>query len=190
MKFIISSPFQAKESFRDHTHNGVDIPLEESTPLKAISEGVIRLADYGDKNAGKTVFLETDQGTFIYGHLSEFLVRDGQRVAEGQTIALSGNTGHVIGKGHLHLGLKDDAGNYIDPSSYADQVFESKTWLERFLDNGQIDSYDPIVPALPDVISAITAEQLIILGGVFLLLFNKFTRNYTIGALLIYILIL
>lgn len=190
MKFIISSKFGAQEAFRNKPHSGLDIPLEEGTPLKAVADGVIKLADYGDINAGKTVFLETDQGTFIYGHLSEFLVEEGQRVTAGQDIALSGNTGNVIGDGHLHLGLKNVDGNYIDPSGYAESVFESQSWFERFIANGQIDSYEPAFQTIPDMLSSIAAEQVIILGGVFLLLFNKFTRPYTIGALLLYILVL
>lgn len=190
MKIIFSSPFGAKEWFRESKHKGVDIPLEEGSPLKAAGDGVIHLADYGDTNAGKTVFLETDQGTFIYGHLSEFLVKDGQQVVEGQTIALSGNSGNVLGNGHLHLGLKDGAGDYINPSSYADKVFDSPIWFEKFVANGQIDSYNHVGPTLPEYLQTIGIEQLIILGGIFLLLFNKFTRPYTIGAMLFYILVL
>jgi len=183
MKIVFTSKFLEQEWFRNKPHTGVDVALEEGTPLKAISDGVIRLADYGDANAGKTVFLETEQGTFIYGHCKDFLVEEGQRVAEGQTIALSGNTGNVIGNGHLHLGLKQD-GQFVDPTPYAEEAVNGSTWLERFFENGQIDSYDPIVQSLPELVASLAVDQLLMFGGVALLLFNRYTRIYTIAGLL------
>jgi hypothetical protein len=185
MKIVFTSRFLEQEWWRNRPHTGVDVALEPGTPLKAIQDGVIRIADYGDTNAGKTVFLETDQGTFVYGHLSEFLVKEGQTVSEGQTIALSGNTGNVIGDGHLHLGLKDGAGQFIDPTPYADEAVNGGTWIDRFIENGQVDAYDPIVQSLPDLLASLAAGHFILLAGVILLLFNRYTRIYSILGLVL-----
>lgn len=181
---MISSPFKASEPFRNgKLHTGVDIPLQEGTPLKAIKDGVIKLADYGDMNAGKTVLLETDQGTFIYGHLSEFLVNEGQKVSAGQTIALSGNTGYSTGS-HLHLGLKMN-GEFVDPTSFIDAA-TSSSWLQNFLNNGAIDSYDPILSNLPDLLTSLSVDAIMWVIIIFLLFFNKYTRIFTISSAILF----
>ena len=91
------------------------------TPLRAIKNGIIKIADYGNLNAGKTVFIKTENGTtFIYGHLSEFTVKNGQYVKVGDLIGYSGNTGFTTGA-HLHFGVKI-GDKYIDPSPYIDFI--------------------------------------------------------------------
>lgn len=71
-------------------------------------------------------YIEANDGTYTHRflHLASFGVRVGQRVREGQVIALSGNTGAVTGSNggyHLHhdvrrQGTKWNAGfsNYVD----------------------------------------------------------------------------
>jgi murein DD-endopeptidase MepM/ murein hydrolase activator NlpD len=49
----------------------------------------------------------------MYGHASRLLVRDGDDVAAGQVIALSGNTGRSTAP-HLHFEVRRD-GRSIDP---------------------------------------------------------------------------
>jgi hypothetical protein len=119
--YRITSKYGAAESFRDHTHRGVDLSMPEGTSLRAIENGTIRIKDYGGVNSGKTVFIDTEDGkTIIYGHLHDFAVRDGQRVNVGDLLGHSGNTGHSTGS-HLHLGVKDH-GEFIDPTPYASLI--------------------------------------------------------------------
>lgn len=120
MKYKITSNFLAKESFRSHAHNGIDFSMPIGTPLRAIQDGVVKLADYGDINAGKTILLHTESKTFIYGHLSKFIAKNGQHVKAGDIIGYSGNTGFSTGA-HLHFGVKE-GGRYIDPSPYVDFI--------------------------------------------------------------------
>jgi len=116
--FRISSRFGQQESIRDHIHRGLDIAMPEGTKLKAVEEGTIHLADYGSVNSGKTVFIDTADGhKIIYGHLSKFNVSEGQHVNPGDVVGLSGNSGHSTGS-HLHLGLKDEQNNFINPEQY------------------------------------------------------------------------
>jgi hypothetical protein len=144
--YHISSKFKGTESFRSAAHNGIDIPLPKGTTLKAIQEGSIRIKDYGNVNAGKTVFIDGADGkTYIYGHLSEFKVKDGQHVEVGDTLGLSGNTGYVVGENggyHLHFGLKEN-GHFIDPTPLAEKVADNtgSTW-QRFLENGDVSNND------------------------------------------------
>jgi murein DD-endopeptidase MepM/ murein hydrolase activator NlpD len=66
-----------------------------------------RIHDYGNVNAGKTVFVKWEDGkTAIYGHLNDFTVKNGQHVSPGDLLGHAGNTGFSTGN-HLHFGLKD-----------------------------------------------------------------------------------
>ncbi len=191
MRFIITSPFGAKESFRTKPHNGIDIRMEEGTPLAAIKDGVIKLADYGDKNAGKTIFLEMEDGkTAVYGHLSKFLVKDGQVVEAGEKIGLSGNTGRSFGE-HLHFAIKD-GGNYIDPTPLVDTVdqVQQTGLIQWFLERGAIDQYGGFTFAdfFKDHLATLGIETVIVLGVLLILLFNKYTKPYTLGAVGIFLL--
>lgn len=124
MKFQLTGKFGEMSLVRDfHPHSGIDFSMPEGTTLRSIANGTVRLADYGAKNAGKTVLIDSNDGhTYIYGHLHDFAVRNGQHVRNGDVIAHSGNTGHSTGA-HLHFGMKDTAtGRFEDPSSLAEKV--------------------------------------------------------------------
>lgn len=99
-------------------HVGTDFKCSVGTPLPATSDGTIVYVG-GDGLGGMTIDLRRGDGLIQrYGHLSEYRVRVGQRVAAGQIIALSGNTGMSTGP-HLHWELRWDrawsGGNWVDP---------------------------------------------------------------------------
>lgn len=125
VKYTITSRFHDKEEFRDHVHQGVDLAMPEGTDLKAIVDGVIRTADYGSSSTGKTVFIDAADGkTYIYGHLKDFSVSDGQPIHVGDILGHSGNSGHVVGSNggyHLHFGIKEH-GEFIDPTPYTSLI--------------------------------------------------------------------
>lgn len=121
MKYKITSRFLEQESFRIRPHTGIDFAMPEGTPIRSIKDGIVHLADYGNFNSGKTVFVKWSDGkTAIYGHLSNFSVKDGQYVKAGDLLGYSGNTGHSTGA-HLHFGIKE-GGRFIDPSPYIDLI--------------------------------------------------------------------
>lgn len=134
MKFVKTSPFGALEEIREgRPHFGVDYAMEEGTPLGAVMNGIVKkVADYGDTNAGKTVMLELEDGNMaIYGHLSEFAVKEGDIVEQGQLIGLSGNSGFSTGP-HLHFAIKEN-GEFINPSEYEPILMEvagKGSWLD------------------------------------------------------------
>lgn len=100
-------------------HTGMDLSMESGTEIYSPIDGVVKdIVDYGDKSLGRGIFIETEDGnTMILGHLSDEKVEIGQKISEGDLIALSGNTGNSTGA-HLHIGFKDENGYFIDPDIY------------------------------------------------------------------------
>lgn len=124
--YPITSRFKDFEHFRKTPHKGIDFAMEKSTPLRAIVDGKIQVIDYGNLKAGKTVVIKGSDGmTYIYGHLSEFKVRDGEIVKQGDLIGMSGNSGNVYGSGggyHLDFTVKNEQGQFIDPAPYSEFI--------------------------------------------------------------------
>lgn len=96
-------------------HTGVDLRAAEGAPIRAAGAGVVR--DVGRRGGyGKTVEIDHGDGTStLYAHASELLVHKGQRVAEGQPVALVGQTGQTTGP-HLHFELRRHD-HPVDPAS-------------------------------------------------------------------------
>jgi murein DD-endopeptidase MepM/ murein hydrolase activator NlpD len=68
---------------------------------------------------GYCVTMKHSDGKFTrYGHLSQVLVSVGQTVSQGETIALSGNTGNSTGP-HVHFEIIVD-GEQENPFNYLD----------------------------------------------------------------------
>lgn len=114
--FRVTSDFGVTDSVHTVPHTGLDLAMEIGTKLNAPVDGVItKVVDYGSENIGRGIFIETDSHeTVIMGHLSNASVSVGDRVREGDFVAYSGSTGHSTG-GHLHLGLKDADGSFVNP---------------------------------------------------------------------------
>jgi murein DD-endopeptidase MepM/ murein hydrolase activator NlpD len=93
-------------------HLGTDYRAAIGTTIPAANSGrvvVSRDLFY----TGQTVTIDHGLGIFtVYGHLSKLLVKEGDLVEKGQTVALSGNTGRTSGP-HLHWGIKIH-NRYID----------------------------------------------------------------------------
>ncbi len=94
------SPFTGLKEF----HRGLDVSSKVGTPVIAPAEGVV--VEVGtDKDFGEAVRIEHGFGyTTFYAHLSETVVKKGQRIHRGQMIARVGNTGRTTGP-HLHYEL-------------------------------------------------------------------------------------
>lgn len=94
-------------------HQGLDFRASTGTPVHATNAGTVILARplYFE---GNCVMLDHGQGLMtIYMHLSEFKVKEGEKVTAGQLIALSGGTGRSTGP-HLHFAVRW-RGEYLDP---------------------------------------------------------------------------
>ena len=86
-------------------HQGLDIACDYGDPVVACASGIVISAAYNSHN-GNYVFINHGGGVVsLYLHNSVVKVKAGQRVREGQLIALAGSTGVSTGP-HLHFGIK------------------------------------------------------------------------------------
>jgi murein DD-endopeptidase MepM/ murein hydrolase activator NlpD len=94
-------------------HTGVDLRAPSGSPIRAAAEGVVREA--GKRGGyGNAVELDHGDGTStLYAHASALLVKPGQHVAQGEPIALVGQTGAATGP-HLHFELRRH-GHPVEP---------------------------------------------------------------------------
>ncbi|GAB1401985.1 hypothetical protein MASR1M68_08960 [Elusimicrobiota bacterium] len=116
----ISSPFGKRRhpvTGQASRHGGIDIAVKEGSAVGAAASGVVILASYDVGHYGVAVFIDHQNGYIThYGHLSKILVRQGQKVRQGQIIARSGSTGRSTGP-HLHFTVKRNGVN-VDPLQF------------------------------------------------------------------------
>lgn len=95
----ISSPFGPRWG---RNHNGLDLASNHGDEVKASRGGEVWVA--GEVTGyGQTVIIQHgDDSRTVYAHLSRILVEPGQRVEQGELIALVGSTGNSTGP-HLHF---------------------------------------------------------------------------------------
>lgn len=96
------------------THQGLDFRVPTGTPVAAVNSGTVILAQplYFE---GNCIVIDHGQGLLtLYLHLSEMRVKEGERVAKGQQVGLSGGTGRATGP-HLHLAVRWQ-GTYLNPA--------------------------------------------------------------------------
>ena len=102
VKGQVTSPYGWRASF-GRMHRGVDLRLSVGDTVVSAFDGKVRLTKFEAKGYGYYVVVRHDNGLeTVYGHLSKFLVKPGQRIRAGQPIALGGNTGRSTGP-HLHF---------------------------------------------------------------------------------------
>jgi murein DD-endopeptidase MepM/ murein hydrolase activator NlpD len=115
----ISSPFGVRVdpiTGATTNHHGIDLAVPWGTPVGASMAGTVYSTCRNDPDLGNYVVLSHQEGyKTYYLHLSSIQVREGQRVAQGQTIGRVGDTGVVTGT-HLHFGVSQ-YGTYINPLS-------------------------------------------------------------------------
>lgn len=86
-------------------HSGIDYAAKRGAPIKAAEDGTVILAG-SNGGYGYCVILDHGGGvSTLYGHADKLLVKKGQDVIKGQTIALVGSTGLSTGP-HLHFEVR------------------------------------------------------------------------------------
>lgn len=114
----VSDVFGTRRTFNGKVqsmHQGLDYAVPTGTPVSAANAGTVLLAGplYFE---GNCVVLDHGQGLLtLYLHLSEIRVKQGERIARGQEIGLSGGTGRATGP-HLHLAVRWQ-GVYLNPAT-------------------------------------------------------------------------
>jgi len=116
---IVNSPYGVRrdpiKKGRRQKHSGVDLKAFYEN-VYSMLPGIVTAASYSI-NGG--YFITINHGSFAcsYLHLSKLLVKEGQQVGSGQTIAISGNTGKRTTGPHLHISCKwiNGNGRYFNP---------------------------------------------------------------------------
>jgi murein DD-endopeptidase MepM/ murein hydrolase activator NlpD len=114
----ISDVFGTRRTFNGKVqsmHQGLDYSVPPGTPVSALNAGTVLLARPLFFE-GDCVVLDHGQGLLtLYLHLSEIKVKEGEHVAAGQEIGLSGGSGRVTGP-HLHVAVRWQ-GIYLNPAT-------------------------------------------------------------------------
>lgn len=120
--FKYSNPFKNPGSYGCGFHTGIDVSVSYQ-PVYAVSTGII--ASTGSSGPyGNSVVLRVGDVDFRYAHLASIGVSKGQKVAGGQQLGKSGNTGNSTGP-HLHFEMmKAKTGYQCD--AFSDPV----AWLK------------------------------------------------------------
>lgn len=101
-------------------HKGIDIAVPENTPVRPAAPGRVVFSGYST-GYGNCVILDHGDGvTSLYGHNARNLVKVGDTVETGTSLALSGSTGRATGP-HIHFEVRKD-GTPIDPAMLAVRV--------------------------------------------------------------------
>ncbi|SDD97725.1 Murein DD-endopeptidase MepM and murein hydrolase activator NlpD, contain LysM domain [Actinokineospora iranica] len=99
------------------THYGIDIANRIGTPIVSVADGVVLEAGTAS-GFGLWVRIQHKDGTVsVYGHVNDYVVREGQKVKAGQLIAHMGNRGQSTGP-HLHFEVWDADGRKLNPTSW------------------------------------------------------------------------
>src|SRR5204862_4924964 len=104
----------------------------QGTPIYAAADGVVAGAR-PNGSYGNWIRIDHDEGmSTAYGHLSRFApgIKPGVKVARGEVVAFSGNTGRSTGP-HLHFEVRTD-GKPVDPLTHAAMAQLGGADLERF----------------------------------------------------------
>lgn len=83
-------------------HQGTDLAAPEGTPVVAAFSGTVEIAGWAGGYGLMVSITHGDTHETRYAHLSEVLVKSGQKVKQGTVIGLVGSTGMSTGA-HLHF---------------------------------------------------------------------------------------
>ena len=92
-----ASPQTGERAF----HSGLDIRVPSGTPVQVTADGIVIVSGWVGGNGNIVVVEHGHDFSTAYAHNTRNLVKVGQRVKRGDTIAISGATGMTTGP-HLH----------------------------------------------------------------------------------------
>lgn len=106
------SPLDGEKEF----HTGTDISARTGTPIVAAASGTVKEVKSSPKKGRYLILQHSNNFQTFYSHCQKIMVKEGQAVKKGVTIATCGNTGKSTGP-HLHFELRHD-GMPIDPEKF------------------------------------------------------------------------
>ena len=114
VKGTVTSRYGAREptDIISANHYGIDIGANIGTEIVASTDGTVeQVSEEGEY--GKHIKIRNGEAVTLYAHCSELLVKEGQKVKQGEKIALVGDTGKATGP-HLHFEIRRN-NNIINP---------------------------------------------------------------------------
>ena len=100
-------------------HYGIDFAQKLGTPIKAMADGIVTLAENDLYFTGATLIFDHGHGiSTLYMHLDEIFVEEGDIVKQGDVIGTVGSSGRSTGP-HLDVRL-NWFGTRLDPATVLD----------------------------------------------------------------------
>lgn len=102
----VTSRYGAREETEvvSANHGGIDIGANTGTPIYAAMDGTVTVSSE-EGEYGKHIDIENGEVLTRYAHCSKLLVKEGQKVKQGDKIAEVGSTGNSTGP-HLHFEIR------------------------------------------------------------------------------------
>jgi murein DD-endopeptidase MepM/ murein hydrolase activator NlpD len=115
-----TDPFTGKQAF----HRGIDFSLPVGSPVRVTGDGVVTSVQR-QRGLGNVIKIDHGDGvTTVYAHLHKILAEKGQKVARGEIIAESGNTGRSTAP-HLHYEIRIN-GRAVNPLGHILDSYASR----------------------------------------------------------------
>ncbi|MFO7736756.1 MAG: M23 family metallopeptidase [bacterium] len=152
-KDLVPSPIknyiQITEVFKGRSggHKGVDFKAPVGVPVYAAADGVVKRTNWQTIYNGYCIDIKVKGRPYRlkYLHLSDILVKNGDRVNAGDHIANSGNTGRVTGP-HLHYQVdRERDGRSMDPYEFHDSKRRKLTEKHMKTFKNRVEQYNAVL---------------------------------------------
>ncbi|WP_064966455.1 M23 family metallopeptidase [Tenacibaculum ovolyticum] len=100
-------------------HYALDIVAKTGTPVKAIADGTVILAEWTAETGYVITIQHPNKFISVYKHNGSLLKQQGDVVKSGEAIASVGSTGELTTGAHLHFELWNN-GFPVNPTDYID----------------------------------------------------------------------
>lgn len=104
-------PITRRSSF----HSGIDIRSQSGTSIVSPVDGVV-VSSRRAGAMGREIRIQSGNLVLVFGHLSAYRCRPGQKIRAGQVLGLVGSSGRATGP-HLHFSVKQ-YGRWVNPLPY------------------------------------------------------------------------
>lgn len=107
------NPISKKKDF----HTGIDFAIPEGEKIASTANGVVVDAKFDAEKGNFVMIKHNEEFSTFYSHLKSISVKIGDKIAKGQQIGLSGNTGSSTTGSHLHYEVYEN-GKTVNPKDY------------------------------------------------------------------------
>lgn len=105
-----------------HDYPAIDLPVPTGTPALATVDGTVSLINDGSCGLGVNI-VDAAGNRHTYCHFSSQGVSNGDEVAAGEQIGLTGNTGNTSGP-HLHFAIRLPSNTSVCPQNWLLAVYD------------------------------------------------------------------